>query len=187
MRSRTFIELSNYARIIPLRSSLWGLLYLVGKGVERNRSKAAEYFRKAADQGHASAQYCIGQLYHSGEDSSGGKERTIWDLIETREKNSPKAVEWYRKAADQGHAHAQYELGLAYQSGEGVEKNRNKAAEYFRKAADQGHAHAQYAIGEAYRRGEGVEKNLRTAEEWFQKDPLEEKGWEEELFDEITQ
>jgi hypothetical protein len=31
-----------------------------------------------------------------------------------------KAVRWYRKAAEQGHASAQYNLGVSYQEGEGV-------------------------------------------------------------------
>jgi len=34
------------------------------------------------------------------------------------------AAKWYRKAADQGHASAQYYLGLMYYQGEGVSKNR---------------------------------------------------------------
>lgn len=48
-----------------------------------------------------------------------------------------KAAEWYRKAADQGHAEAQFKLGKMYATGNGVEKDEGKAAEWHRKAAAQ--------------------------------------------------
>jgi TPR repeat protein len=48
------------------------------------------------------------------------------------------AVEWYRKAANQGHAGAQHNLGAMYQTGRGVEQNMKMAMEWFRKAVDQG-------------------------------------------------
>jgi len=37
--------------------------------------------------------------------------------------NYSKAVEWHRKAAEQGHADAQNHLGQMYQYGLGVDKN----------------------------------------------------------------
>ena len=61
-------------------------------------------------------------------------------------KDDKQAVEWWRKAADQGHAAAQYKLGVAYYFGRGVEKDDKQAVEWFRKAADQGHAEAQYKL-----------------------------------------
>ena len=48
------------------------------------------------------------------------------------------AAQWYRKAADQGNARAQYNLGTLYEAGNGVEKDVDKAVEWFRKAAKQG-------------------------------------------------
>jgi TPR repeat protein len=48
------------------------------------------------------------------------------------------AVEWYRKAADQGDAFAQCNLGVMYENGYGVAKDMNKAVEWYRKAAAQG-------------------------------------------------
>ena len=43
----------------------------------------------------------------------------------------------------QGHADAQYNLGVMYANGSGVPKDEVKAVEWYRKAAQQGHAHAQ--------------------------------------------
>jgi TPR repeat protein len=53
-------------------------------------------------------------------------------------KDSGKAAELFHKAADQGYAGAQRNLGLLYATGEGVPKDLGKAAELFQKAADQG-------------------------------------------------
>ena len=48
--------------------------------------------------------------------------------------NYKKAIEWYEKAAEQGHADAQYNLGGIY--GQGVDVNYKKAMVY-EKAAEQ--------------------------------------------------
>lgn len=50
------------------------------------------------------------------------------------------------KAANQGNADAQYQLGLRYFNGNGVRRNYTKAASWFRKAAEQGNTHAQYQL-----------------------------------------
>ena len=61
-------------------------------------------------------------------------------------KDPGKAVEWWRKAASQGEAEAQYSLGLMDEKGFGVRQDLRKATEWFRKAAAQGHAKARDAI-----------------------------------------
>ena len=53
-------------------------------------------------------------------------------------KDEVAAVNWYRKAAEQGHAQAQNNLGRMYQNGLGVSKNRAEAITWYRKAAKQG-------------------------------------------------
>jgi TPR repeat protein len=58
-------------------------------------------------------------------------------------KDAAKAVEWYRKAAEQGNAHAQFNLARMYDVGEGVPKDTAKAVEWHRKAAEQGHEDAR--------------------------------------------
>lgn len=51
-----------------------------------------------------------------------------------------KAVEWYRRAAELGHADAQYKLGVCYENEWGVAKDRTEAVKWYRRAAEQGHA-----------------------------------------------
>jgi TPR repeat protein len=53
------------------------------------------------------------------------------------------AAKWYQKAADQGNATAQNNLGVLYQNGQGVEQSEEMAAKWYQKAADQGYAIAQ--------------------------------------------
>ena len=48
------------------------------------------------------------------------------------------AAKWYRKAAEQGYADAQNNLGMMYVNGQGVPQDYAEAAKWTRKAADQG-------------------------------------------------
>jgi len=48
------------------------------------------------------------------------------------------AAKWYRKAADQGNAKAQYHLGLMYAKGRGVPMDYVQALMWFNLAAAQG-------------------------------------------------
>lgn len=85
------------------------------------------------------------------------------------EKNSAKAVEWYRKSAENGNAFAQYNLGLCYEYGTGVTLSKATAAEWYRKAADQGDADAQYQLGVFYENGYGVTQDKEQAMQWYKK------------------
>ena len=79
------------------------------------------------------------------------------------------AVKWVRKAAEQGFARAQHDLGLMYEFGRGVERSYEKAVEWVLKAAEQGYADAQYHLGFMYEWGDGVEQSDVKAAEWFLK------------------
>ena len=48
------------------------------------------------------------------------------------EKNYLEALKWYRRAADQGHATAQNNIGVMYKNGHGVEKNYQEALKWYR-------------------------------------------------------
>ena len=56
------------------------------------------------------------------------------------------AVEWYRKAADQGLSSAQHNLGAMYADGHGVPQDFPEALRWFRKAHAQGFEQAAGAI-----------------------------------------
>ena len=60
--------------------------------------------------------------------------------------NHKKAIEWYKKAAEQGDAEAQCTVGGMYRHGQGVDKCDSSAMRWFAKAAAQGFEEAQAAI-----------------------------------------
>jgi TPR repeat protein len=78
---------------------LLGLMYYMGRGVQRDYKQAMAWHRKAALQGQADAQYVVGSMYYTG--NSVPQDQKL-------------AVQWFRKAAEQGHAEAQHVLGLMY-------------------------------------------------------------------------
>lgn len=53
------------------------------------------------------------------------------------EKDYEQAAYWYRHAAEQGNARAQYALGLCYYHGKGVEQSDAQAKLWIQRAADQ--------------------------------------------------
>ena len=82
-------------------------------------------------------------------------------------KNGREALEWYRKAADQGHPTAQVRLAMHYIEGKKVKRNPAEALRLFRLAAAQGHPKAQFELGIAYRDGRGVPQDPVQAEAWL--------------------
>ena len=75
--------------------------------------------RKAAEQGHEAA--IMKLAYHC---KLGG--------------NHLDAVKWYRKAAEQGVANAQFFLAECYDNGKGVTRDEEEALKWYRKSAEQG-------------------------------------------------
>jgi TPR repeat protein len=61
-------------------------------------------------------------------------------------KDEVEAVKWFRKAAGQEYAGAQYNLGVCCQLGTGVTKDEQEAVKWYRKAAEQGDAEAKKAL-----------------------------------------
>jgi TPR repeat protein len=78
---------------------LLGLMYYMGRGVQRDYKQAFQWHQKAALQGKADAQYVVGAMYYTGNSVP---------------QDQKQAVAWFRKAAEQGHAEAQHALGLMY-------------------------------------------------------------------------
>ena len=81
-------------------------------------------------------------------------------------KDEAEAVKWYRLAAEQGDAAAQFNLGLMYNNGRGVLKDEAEAVRWYRLAAEQGNTKAQNNLGNMYGKGEGVLKDSVLAHMW---------------------
>lgn len=111
----------------------------------------------SAEQGDAVAQSDMGDSYYFGEPWSG------FELDFTQ------AVKWYRRAAGQNHAHAQYQLGVCYYYGEGVEQDRAEAVKWLRRSAEQNHSRGALLLGESYFFGGGVDQDHVEAVKWWRK------------------
>jgi TPR repeat protein len=79
------------------------------------------------------------------------------------------AVVWSRKAAEQGDAEAQNNLGSSYYFGQGVKQNYLQALYWYSKAAESGSAIAQNSLGAMYHDGHGVPQDEEQATVWFRK------------------
>ena len=108
-----------------------------------------------AEAGHAPYQRALAHCYRIGD------ELTQQDYAE--------AIRWYRRAAEQGDAAAQNDLGSMYLNGFGVTKDTTEAARWYRKSAEQGVAIAQFNYAVRCLHGDGVERDDAEAVLWLSK------------------
>jgi hypothetical protein len=73
------------------------------------------------------------------------------------------ALQEWRPLAEQGHAEAQFNLGIMYDVGRGLAQDLTEAAKWYRKAADQGYSEAQFFLGFLYTAGLGVAQDNAEA------------------------
>ena len=137
--------------------------------------------QRLANQGNAAAQYNLGVMYYKGDGIPQNQSKAIeWfqraaaqghikaeSNLKVMSTNA--AVEILRKAANQGDQRAQYSLGLIYQTGESVHQDSAKAIDWYTKAANQGNAEAQAMLGGMYSEGEGVPQDYSKAAQWIEK------------------
>ncbi|EKB14507.1 tetratricopeptide repeat protein [Aeromonas veronii] len=81
----------------------------------------------------------------------------------------PEEITTLIKAAEDGDATAQYELGYKYRRGQGVEQSDIKALYWYQKSAEQDNPFGQNALGGMYHNGWGVEQDNKKAFYWFTK------------------
>ena len=80
-------------------------------------------------------------------------------------KNDGEAMVWYKKAAENGNAKAQWHLGARYFAGWGVKKDLSQAEYWFRKSAEQGDAGGQHGLGGCYH----AKHDFVNAKHWLEK------------------
>ena len=71
------------------------------------------------------------------------------------------------KAAEQGCAISQFNLGLCYEKGMGIAKDEKKAFAWYNKSASQGYANAQAKVASCYEKGIGTNIDARKAVEIY--------------------
>ncbi len=126
-------------------------LFMAGPGHAKTLAEKVGATRYAqAEQGDAVAQCWIGRVGRS----IGAYEEALY---------------WLTKAAEQGHAEAQKEIGEMYESGEGVQRSFEQAFTWFLKAAESGSRNARvFQIGRAYEKGSlFTTKDITQAYMWY--------------------
>ena len=95
-------------------------------------SNSFNFIETLALKGDASAQTNLGMMYDNGQGIA---------------RNPALANEWYLKAANNGSAMAQFNIGQHYLHGSnGLPKNRVQALNWLKKAANNGHAQAKLIL-----------------------------------------
>ena len=123
--------------------------------------------RKKAEEGCASSQYLLGNIYT----------KVLYSESYGVALDKAEGVEWYRKAAEQGNAEAQNAMGYAYDTGNGVAQDYAEAVKWYKKAAVQGNAIARRNLGHCYYKGLGVRKSLYEALHWYGLEEADEEGY----------
>nr|MCR5259142.1 sel1 repeat family protein [Desulfovibrio sp.] len=126
-------------------------MYVRGEGVEKDIDKAVEHCSKSADLGNADAQFQLGHLFYAPP--------------EGRQQDEEQARSWLRKAAEQGHLMAQYELSAI----ERAHGDDAEASRLLRAAADGGLASAQNELGWRLCGDGATEQEYAQAVYWFEK------------------
>lgn len=90
-------------------------------------------------------------------------------LLDIKKTEIDNSLSCTKKAAEQGYADAQFNLGKCYANGDGVPQDYTEAVKWYKKAAEQGNAHAQNSLGDCYYYGKGVQEDDTEAVKWFKK------------------
>jgi APA family basic amino acid/polyamine antiporter len=168
-----------------------GMLYLLGaEDLPRQPKQAMVYLERAAEAGHALAQYQMGQAYHRGWFGKLDKqlaatfytkaaaqklvlaEARLGDLALGQKRSTTRyqdALYWYERAALAEHTYAQYMLSLLYQHGLGVKQDLEKSDYWWYDQAEQ-QDDADYAklqIAEHFLRGDLLRFDLNEAKQWY--------------------
>ena len=114
--------------------------------------EAFKWIKAAADQGHAQANYFLGNFYRSG----------TWV-----EADGQQAFECYSKAAEQGNADGIERLGECYANGTGVPMDENIAFQYMQRAAELGNPKGLCHLGLYYLNGIGCRQDTELAFRWI--------------------
>lgn len=121
-RAITLLQTANAGEIGDAQHAL-GVLYLTGKGVDKNSTEAARLFEKAAKNGNVAGEVEYAILIFNG------------DGVKADE---AKAAKLFRRAASRGNAIAQNRLARLLVAGRGVPANKIDAAAWHLIAASQG-------------------------------------------------
>ena len=170
-----------------------GLAYLYeqGQGVPRDYAEAFRWYLKAAEKGDAIAQFNVGLLHFNGRGTKQDKTSGIIWIRKAAEQGPPraqtlaaatyatsgdyaKALDLYRKAAENGDDQAQETLGFIYTSGPYAEWRKvvptdlSLGVAWLRRAVESDNSNAEYSLASLYKDGRGVIQDYKEAVRLYQ-------------------
>ena len=137
--------------------------------MESVRKKLLQQYLDIAERCQNNGDYddAVKAYYVAAEDYQSSTAQRMLGALYAQSSSMEDAVKWYWKAANQGDAESQLQLGICYVLGKGVPESSETAVEWFEKAAKQGNVEAQYRLGLQYTSGEGIPKDLKKAFQLF--------------------
>jgi len=170
---------------MPDAQYLLGLLYLRGRGVERDQAVGLAWIERAAAGGSALAEAELASRYFSGNGvprdphlargwarkaGTHGQLRgqRVLCALDFRAHRTPGARHWCGKAARRGDALSQFFLARLLQD-TGPQQARRHARNWMQRAAKQGWLPAQTKLGDYYHDGVGGSRNDRRALYWWRR------------------
>ena len=133
-----------------------------GTGINKDFTKALEYYGQAAQNNDAVAQVILAGFYDRGFDADDDKK---FDVAP----NPAASLELYRLAAQNNVPLAFYNIGAFYEAGRSVDKDPTKAFAYFLQSAVNGFGPGMQKAGVYYLNGAGTLKDPVAATGWFQR------------------
>ena len=115
--------------------------------------EAFHWFQQSADLGDDMAAFAVARYYHAGEAPGGA--------------NQERFQYWRSQAASLGCAEAQYEMGVACRTGDGVPPDSENSLAWYRKAAVKHHPAANYDLALHYLADKSNPASARRAHEYM--------------------
>lgn len=122
--------------------------------LDAGEEAGVESLTRAANLGHAPAQFHLARLYEGGEQGVS--------------QNAAEARIWTERAAQGGEVRAMHNMALYLFDGVGGDRSQVQAVRWFRQAAERGLTDSQYNLGRIYEQGaDGVAANAGEAYKWY--------------------
>jgi TPR repeat protein len=142
----------------PMAQRMVGDFYLRKIGLDpsltddERMAEARRWLSASAGQGNTAAMVMVGGL-----------------ILQSPEESArfPEAVDLFRRAATQGNADAEYNLGVCLRRGLGIAVDDKAAEHFYRSAAERNHVSAQLALGDLIAQSATSDVQWLEAARWY--------------------
>lgn len=149
-----------------------GYLHENGRGMPVDKATALEYYRRAKELGHTLAKENYERLQkelNNRDPMEEARQINREGLALEKKKDYAGAFPKYLKAAQMGLPVAMFNLGYAYQHGQGAPTDNSKAFYWISRSAELGCVEGMCQLGYLYQYGIGTKQDYQKAAEWYRK------------------